>query len=621
MRIRFSILLLVFSFGSGPAASESMGHYAAPDSGPVYQSGKCILKIASARAGRREVSRWFCVARGLGRLIVGSSNSKFVGRCVDDGYDGNSFHTLGFAAMGETTAALQSTQSRESRRAEMNANIKRAQEQRAFLNKFNSEEPTPDHPLAEYGYYNARLIGEEPGVYLYVAAKTERDKRLEFVMVHEVEASATIFDTAPPDSQQVITPAPSFYAQLQRLIGETPLVQQRVLHHYANYHHPKDDRLRVLGPRYSETPIFRSQFQGSYPGGELLVSEHQTYPGIGWNTPTQLPLVTLERVIDRFGPSAPVAGDPNSDNLEPLKPEGPSDSYLAKERAVRDKALKLGLIYKNDSYWSAIASADLRDIFHGFDSGYGMRGYVGSTALMRYLDRNSKECRSGIADPKRFKLEEVTTEVDEYGNSSSYKTTIWDMVVPARFAPILDEKYGKSGDAGAREAVSQVWSLLRPGGLEQAASALKSTADLVQSTKDGVDKILAEGGCNNPLKQQLEEMLYQLSLGQSPVEKTTLRFADAATLSDPLYRRGESTTVTESCLAASDFTTDRRTRAYCACVDRYIQERAPDRVGVYSKRYRQLSRDFQIARTAMERGQDHPDIRVFGAMRATCVVR
>lgn len=509
----------------------------------------------------------------------------------------------------------------EIRQAEQKQAQERSRLLQEFLVNFAKETPDPDHALVDYGYYNAKFLGEELGSALYVAAKTQRDRRLEFVLVHTPTGSQQIFATKAPDEQKVIRPGASYYELLQRLIGGTPVVQQRVLHHYKGYHHPKDDRLRVLGPNFSETPIFTSQFLATFQRGELVVKEHDRYSGIGFDTPTQQALVTLERVIERFGASAPLSNNAKADVQVALGPEGPSDEYLAKQVTVRDKALKMGLIYKNEAFWAEFPATDIRGIFHGFDKGYSMGGYVGRTALMRYLSRNSQECRAHIVDPQRFKLEERVTETDEFGNSSSYINTIWDMTVPGRFVPILNRNFNQSSNADAKQAVSQIWDLLQPGGLRASAQDLAATAALVRNTQDSVDKLFKRGACDDPLKLQLEEMLYELSRGQGPVKVSNLKFDNAAALSDPVYKRGESKTITEACLAASDFTNSERTIAYCGCIDRYIQRRAPERVAAYSKRYMQLTRDFNDARTAMERGQEHPDFHIFRAMRSSCVRR
>lgn len=509
----------------------------------------------------------------------------------------------------------------EIRYAEQKQAQERARLQQEFLVNFAKEAPVPDHGLRDYGYYNAKLLGEEQGAALYVAAKTQRDRLLEFVLVHSATDGQPIIETKAPDEQQVIRPGDSYYEMLQRMIGDTPVVQQRVLHHYKGYHHPQDDRLRVLGPNFSETPIFTSQFLATFQRGKLVVKEHDRYSGIGFDTPTQQALVTLERVIERFGESAPVDSNAKADVQVALGPEGPSDEYLAKQASVRDKALKMGLIYKNDAFWSQFPASDIRAIFHGYDNGYGMAGFVGRTALMRYLNRNSQECSPSIVDPQRFKLEERVTETDEFGNSSSYTNTIWDMTVPGRFIPILDKNFNQPDNAGARQAASQIWNMLQPGGLRASAQDLATTAALVRNTQDSVDKLFKPGACDDPLKLQLEEMLYQLSRGQGPVTASSLKFDNAAALSDPLYKRGDSKTITEACLATFDFPNRERTTAYCSCIDRYIQRRAPDRVATYSKRYRKLTRDFNNAKTAMERGQEHPDFHIFAAMRSSCVRR
>ncbi len=126
--------------------------------------------------------------------------------------------------------------------------------------------------------------------------------------------------------------------------------------------------------------------------------------------------------------------------------------------------------------------------------------------------------------------------------------------------------------------------------------------------------------CRDPHFEQPGETIYHYQVNQHPGQSTRLCFANAQKLSDPGYQPGTASDMKTACLANSDFPGEQRDTDYCACTTTVIARNAPDRVVQYSKRFKQLEADFQAARTALERGQnEHPDIRVFGNMRSSCV--
>ena len=495
--------------------------------------------------------------------------------------------------------------------------LARARQEQDYKRAFIAEASVEDHALASYGYYKSRKIAREGNTTLYVAAKTERDRLLEFVMVHDGSDGQEMLETLPPDSSRAIRAAPSFYAMLTRLLAGTPILQQRIYHHYEDYHHPKDDRLKVLGPHYTETPILITQFLPEWDGGRMTIVEHDRYDELGYDTETQRPLVTLDAAVSRLGPSTPVTSNVTDDPVVELGPEGPSDEYLDEQRSRRDALLSRGLIYRNDAFWSAFASGDIRSIFEG--DRYGSTGYLGNVALMYYLSLNSERCAASIEDPGQFRLQEITTRTDGWGNQSTSATDIWNMTVPGRFQPHLHAIYDPAKDKpSAGETIQYAMQMMQtPLGMQ--IRDLKEQTVTVSNIQKDVRWIVDEGGCSAPMKQQLEEMLYHYAAVQDPAQFSQLRFPNATEFSDEVYRRGSAPDIKTACLAASDFTPRQGSRDYCACTQRVMERNAPERLDTYASRYRQLRADYHAAKLAVQRGLDHPDIRVFGNLDSSCV--
>jgi hypothetical protein len=93
--------------------------------------------------------------------------------------------------------------------------------------------------------------------------------------------------------------------------------------------------------------------------------------------------------------------------------------------------------------------------------------------------------------------------------------------------------------------------------------------------------------------------------------------ANADSVSDTVYRPGHAPSLKAACVVNSlgdpVDPPDREKMAWCGCVAKRITDLAPDRVERYTSRYMQLGRDMWVAQTAVDRGQDHPDISLLGA--------
>lgn len=191
-----------------------------------------------------------------------------------------------------------------------------------------------------------------------------------------------------------------------------------------------------------------------------------------------------------------------------------------------------------------------------------------------------------------------------------------DITVPGRFAPILQRNYDQSNAASnAQEGLAAAFSHLQSNSIGATAQQLRERITRVQAVQADVARLLQGQSCTGPIRQQFEEMLYHYVVPQDPGQHATLRFADAVSISDAVYRPGEATNLKVACLADINFPQDAKTIAWCDCVSKAITGMTPDRVARYTKRYQQFDRDMQAANTALQRGQDHPDIRLFGTYR------
>lgn len=490
-------------------------------------------------------------------------------------------------------------------------------EARARTVEFAEREPDPNHDLKDYGIYKAELVGEGDGFKLYWTQDVKRyGGKKHYAVVHEQSGAAPFFDTVRIDDYTIKT-GPEFNAQLERIINQKPIVYMEpwLKHYIKGYHHPNDDRAKVLSDNYSERPVFQTQLPAYWEDGALRISPYGAQ--IRAANKARKPIVSRADAIAYLGTSA----DANPDNplalpdFGPLPPEGPSTAYLEKEAEIRAAALSRGLVYKNDAFWSQFRSVEARRLFNAHYNWLAVGDVHSSALLMRYLQVNSDKCRDSIKNPRTFKLENITVYEDEWGNSTSSSTNIFDMIIPGRFAPILEEKYQRKegqGLAGAQAA----YSFLQSGQSWQSlAKENRKQIDWVKRSQDDVDRIMAQGPCGNPIQMQFEEMLYLDALGKNPETNTTLSFSNAASYSDALYQPGNAPSVQASCLFSSDFGEKtmmgaRRAHKWCECIDNNIRRNYPDRVSKYAKRYGEYRRATQIAQLRIDRGQDHPENRI-----------
>jgi len=253
------------------------------------------------------------------------------------------------------------------------------------------------------------------------------------------------------------------------------------------------------------------------------------------------------------------------------------------------------------------------------------RGMIPSSAmLMGYLAENSRRCKAHIKNPEKFRLNQIITTTDGYGNSSSSSSPIYDIVIPGRFAPVLEQKFSNDdGTIGMSDVVSAA------AGGQSLAAGMKEPQqafEWVERTQADVERIVANGGCNDPERQQFEEMLYYDVAGKNPAEYSTLSFTDAVEYSDPLYQPGTASSLKSACVINVEFGTGMTLPSYkaikwCECVAAQILKVRPGSVDEYTKRYKQYQRDRRIARTKIDREQDDRKDRRLYAIQQHCVSR
>jgi len=536
-----------------------------------------------------------------------------------------------------STTALQAKNfwaTRNSRTALIRAS--QAAEAAARRDAFLASPQVDEHDLANRGWARSELLHETPRYKLYMAQERANRRTVELVMVHQPAsdgAPVIVAVTVQQGGSPTVYPAPSFYAEIEQLLARIgpEAWQPRIKHYIAGYHHGKDDRLRVLGPHYVETPVLETGYAKFWDGAERVFPySMQPNTHIGFDNERQRPAISVTAAIDQFGPSAVetveeatrvAAAEAAERNAKPLPPEGPSEDYLAEQKRIRAAAMARGLVYRNDAYWSDYERVVIREIIEGFYDGIAVNATAYQAALKNYLEWNSDRCAATIRDPATFTITEVTHSFDGF-SSTTTRREAGQYAVPGRFAPIYAAMYDIGDPAieaykGARAAYETLQ--LGSGALTQTAAGLRDTIATVQATNRDLDRLFAEG-CTSPLKRQFEEMLFHEAAGLDP-RKSTLSIANAEGRSDAVYVPGSSTSYTVACLASNDFPRSASSRRYCRCVDGLIQQLAPGRYDAYAKRHWQFSRDMSAVKDAIDRGQKHPDHRLYGSTRVQCTAR
>lgn len=482
---------------------------------------------------------------------------------------------------------------------------------------FEARAPEADHDLADYGFYKSELVGEGDGFKLYWTQDVERyGGKKHYAVVHEQTGDVPFFDNRDLGNGVIYT-GPEFNKQLETLINQHPIVYMEpwVKHYIKGYHHPGDDRTKVLSENFAERPVFQTQLPGYWEEGKFRISPYGAQ--IRAANKARKPILSRANAIAYLGESAVAKpDDPLAlPDFGPLAPEGPSAAYQEKETQIRAAALARGLVYKNDAFWSQFRSVETRRLFNAHYNWLAIGDIHSSALLMRYLQINSQKCRATIKDPRSFKLENITVREDQWGNTSSSGTKIFDMVVPGRFAPILEDKYKQKEGAGLA-GVADVYSFLQGGQSWQSlAKENKKNIDWVKRSQDDVDRIMSAGPCGNPVQMQFEEMLYLDALGKNPETNTSISFANAASYSDAVTRAGGAPSVKAACLFSSDFgektmVGDRAAHKWCECIENNVRQNYPDRLSQYANRYGEYRRATQIAQLRLDRGQDHPENRI-----------
>jgi Putative peptidoglycan binding domain len=475
----------------------------------------------------------------------------------------------------------------------------------------------PDHDLKNYGYYKAILIGKTPGFNVYHAIDKKKYGQYSLVVLHKVNSDdEPVFDVRVNGVNGGRNTGPVFMRQLEQVFKEngvqTLSLESGLRHYITGYHSTTYDRVKVMGPNFFEPPHFKTYVPAYWENGELFLSPYGS-------SLSNIRFLSRVEIIAAWGPSAPIiVADPLAlPGFGKLPAEKPGEKYMARQVRIRQAAVDGGLIYKNDAYWSEFSSYETRRIFESYADHRSIGGTPFGAILMRYLSVNSQACRSTIKNPVVFKLDEITTKTNEWGASSTTTSNIHDMVVPTRFQAELENRFGKKNDPdGGLKAMRLVFNYSQPGGLGGLAKELAKTREWIKRSVSDVDRIMAYGECGNPVHQQFEEMLYQLTSENVPGDTTKLSFSNAVALSDSLYKAGGAPSLQGACVIDSEFGgIGNRTIRWCECVVDKVPQVKPGKVAEYVKRYATYNRDVRIARSRIDRGQEHPDNRLYSIQR------
>lgn len=476
--------------------------------------------------------------------------------------------------------------------------------------------PPPDsHGLSHRGWARAELLHQEEAFRLYAGFASATDDRSELVMVF-TDTGGEFFPTALQQREQyniTVVPGPEYYAMLDRalLAAGPPFWRDQLIQHYLDgYYEPITDREATLAKDgVRETALYRMNYGRYWDGSAMRVTPIPMLD-LGYeNAPEEL-LIDRERLEVRFGPSDPGPDGQTRATVAAL-PQAPGDGFLSEgpspkrrlqRRVVRDGAIEKGLLFLNDGFWAQFASSDVQRIFESH-SDYITVGDPGFSAiLLNFLDRHGTACGQTIQNPVQWSLKEITVRTDGFGNASRDENVIWDMTVPARFAPLLEEKF--NADSSLEQNLGAALDAMRPGGLARAAGDLARDRREVEQSVADVERIMALGDCGNAFLIQFGDMLYHHLAELNPEDHSTLSFPEGDRVVMDYYEPGSTSRLKTACIAAGDFRGNRDDWQFCSCVEAQMERNRPDLVEVYAKRYQRLFSDVKAIRENPDRSAD-----------------
>lgn len=490
-----------------------------------------------------------------------------------------------------------------------------AEAAKARLAEIMAKPLTDDHGLAHYGWARSELLYSEEAFDLYAGIAAAEDPRVEVVMVFKEETTAPFMDTEIQRDEhggRVVVPGPKYFAMLDRGITNAgPPIWQRnqiVRHYLKGYYTPYRNREEALArDGVVEEGFYRTNFGTYWDGTRKRVTPVSLLP-LGYpNQPEDL-LIDRERLEIKFGASAP---GPDGTVQEPVAvlretpadgflAEGPSSRRVFQRRLVRDTAIEQGLSFYDDAFWTQFSSSDVQRIFesHAENRAVGDPGF--SALALHFLDKHGQACGSTFAQPADWQLKEVTITTDEDGNSTRSEQIIWDMIVPARFLPILEDRFNQP-DPTPGQVVGASMGLMQSGGLGQMMRDIARDREEIEASIADIEILMGLDDCGGPFFAQFEEMLFLQLQDINPVGQASLRLGPAEQTVMDIYEPGATTSLRTACIAADDFLGRRDDWRFCGCLETELEARRPDLSDFYSARFQRMFPDISAIKNDRSR--------------------
>ena len=388
------------------------------------------------------------------------------------------------------------------------------------------------NPLADRKYEQSALLYEGPNLKVY-AVKVLSKTQVNLVAIHEeLGEQDPILDLNPSDASYSQKMLEHFNcAILPNVLYEWPDATTVHIAHYAKDVHLPN--ITVGGP--VEQPM----------GGSLF----QKGSGVQW-----VAGVTSDR------------GQANRNTLaqwkqimayEQAKADASYKELAAKranrdddERQKRERTVKVGLVYKNRSYWSQFqASEELNNLF----SGEQVPSVIHRSLYVSYVNTYSEVCGKYLPpDSKTFKSFTLTKQ--------GYITKEED-VRYIRVHPQFVENYRSyQDDPGFIAKWETIQKILR-GGIKSFSSEVMS--ELFEPHL-GMQEFVKRAGCQSATMKQMSENVLRQATEQPSLQAAGLRIPQADQESDAVTKVSRFTRFEEGCL---DYEAGEK-KKWCSCLDR-----------------------------------------------------
>lgn len=389
------------------------------------------------------------------------------------------------------------------------------------------------NPLADRKYEKSALLYEEPNLKVY-AVKVLSKTQVNLVAIHEgLGEQDPIVDLNPSDASYSQKMVEHFNcAILPNVLYEWPDANAVHINHYA-----KDVHLPINFSSGPEQPMGESLFRQS--GGAQWVA------GVANDKQqaTRNTLAQWKQIVAYYEAKAAA----NKQEQAAKRAKRDDD-----ERQKRDRTIKAGLVYKNQSYWSQFQASDELDKLF---SGEQVPSSTHRTFYISYVNTYSEVCG------KHLPPDSVTVESSKIRRSiiGDQKEDVRFIRVDPRFAAKY-ESYQK--DPGFIKKLDTIQEILR-----DPIGSFTSAMSEYFEPYFGMQEFLKSAECQGATMRQMSENVLRQATGQPSLQTAGQRIPQAAQESDAVIKPAKFTRFVDGCL---EYNAGEK-RKWCSCLDRVYQ--------------------------------------------------